>query len=104
MDESFIAKRITQLRMDRNVSEYQMSLELGHSKSYIQSITSRKAMPSAQELFNIADYFDMTLSEFFDEENVESPTVQKAIDDAELVLSLIQRLTLPLKGSSEDYF
>ena len=47
MDESFIAKRITQLRMDRNVSEYQMSLELGHSKSYIQRITSRKAMHSA---------------------------------------------------------
>ena len=112
MDESFIAKRITQLRMDRNVSEYQMSLELGHSKSYIQSITSRKAMPSAQELFNIADYFDMTLSEFFDEENEISPTAQRAINairqlnerDAELVLSLIQRLTLPLKGNSEDYF
>lgn len=56
MDESYIAKRITQLRMARNISEYQMSLELGHSKSYIQSITSGKSMPSTQELFNIADY------------------------------------------------
>lgn len=66
--------------MARNISEYQMSLELGHSKSYIQSITSGKSKPSTQELFNIADYFNMSLSEFFDEENVESPTVQKAID------------------------
>lgn len=64
VDESYIAKRITQLRMARNISEYQMSLELGHSKSYIQSITSGKSMPSTQELFNIADYFDMNLSEF----------------------------------------
>ena len=80
MEESYIAKRITQLRMARNISEYQMSLELGHSKSYIQSITSGKSKPSTQELFNIADYFNMSLSEFFDEENVESPTVQKAID------------------------
>ena len=66
MDESYIARRITQLRMARNISEYQMSLELGHSKSYVQSITSRKSMPSAQELFNIADYCDMSLSELFD--------------------------------------
>lgn len=80
MEESYIAKRITQLRMARNISEYQMSLELGHSKSYIQSITSGKSKPSTQELFNIADYFNMSLSEFFDEENVESPTVPKAID------------------------
>ena len=106
MDESYIAKRITQLRMARNISEYQMSLELGHSKSYIQSITSGKSMPSTQELFNIADYFDMSLSEFFDEERSLSPTVQKAIDairelseqDAALVLAMIQRLSLPPAG------
>lgn len=109
MDESYIAMRITQLRMARNISEYQMSLELGHSKSYVQSITSRKSMPSAQELFNIADYFDMTLAEFFDEENETSPTAQKAIRairklderDAELALGLIQRLALPLREDTE---
>lgn len=103
MDESFISRRITQLRMARNISEYQMSLELGHSKSYIQSITSRKALPSTQELFNIADYFDMSLSEFFDEELVISPAAQKAIrairslseEDAKLVLSLVERLAQP---------
>ena len=107
MEESYIAKRITQLRMARNISEYQMSLELGHSKSYIQSITSGKSKPSTQELFNIADYFNMSLSEFFDEENVESPTVQKAIDairklseqDAALALAMIQRLSLPLPSA-----
>ena len=109
MEESYIAKRITQLRMARNISEYQMSLE--HSKSYIQSITSGKSKPSTQELFNIADYFNMSLSEFFDEENVESPTVQKAIDairklseqDAALALAMIQRLSLPLReGGAEQ--
>ena len=111
VDESYIAKRITQLRMARNISEYQMSLELGHSKSYIQSITSGKSMPSTQELFNIADYFDMSLSEFFDEERSLSPTVQKAIDairelseqDAALALAMIQRLSLPLReGGAEQ--
>ena len=104
MEEIYIAKRITQLRMARNISEYQMSLELGHSKSYIQSITSGKSKPSTH-------YFNMSLSEFFDEENVESPTVQKAIDairklseqDAALALAMIQRLSLPLReGGAEQ--
>ena len=110
VDESYIAKRITQLRMARNISEYQMSLELGHSKSYIQSITSGKSMPSTQELFNIADSFDMNLSEFFDEGNTLSPAVQKAIDairklseqDATLILAVVQRLSLPLQDSDEE--
>lgn len=46
MDESFIRNRITQLRMQNGVSEYKMSLDMGHSKSYIQSISSGKALPS----------------------------------------------------------
>lgn len=111
MDESYIAKRITQLRMARNISEYQMSLELGHSKSYIQSITSGKSMPSTQELFNIADYFDMSLSEFFDDGNETSPTIQKAIDairklnerDAALLLDIILRFSLPLREEAADH-
>ena len=110
MDESYIARRITQLRMARNISEYQMSLELGHSKSYVQSITSRKSMPSAQELFNIADYFDMSLSEFFDGENETSPTAQKVINairklneaDVALILDLIQRLALPFREDAGE--
>ena len=35
MEESYIAKRITQLRMARNISEYQMSLELGQCQGRI---------------------------------------------------------------------
>ena len=46
MNEDFIRKRITQLRIQKNVSEYKMSFDLGHSKSYIQSISSGKALPS----------------------------------------------------------
>ena len=52
----------------------------------------------------------MNLSEFFDEENTLSPTVQKAIDairelneqDAALVLAMIQRLSLPLRESGAE--
>ena len=102
MDESYIADRITELRLARNVSEYQMSLELGQSKSYIQGISSKKNLPSVRQLFNIADYFNMTLSEFFEPDNHDSPAVRTAIqelrkmndDDVKLLLAVIQRLAL----------
>ena len=40
MEKKFIGDRITELRIKKNVSEYQMSLDLGKNKSYIQSISS----------------------------------------------------------------
>ena len=103
MDETFISERITELRLARNVSEYQMSLELGQSKGYIQGITSGKCLPSAKQLFNIADYFHLTVAEFFDDGKHDSPVVLEAIqalrqlsdDDAALMLELLQRIAQP---------
>lgn len=100
MNETFISERITELRLARNVSEYQMSLELGQSKGYIQGITSGKCLPSAKQLFNIADYFHLTVAEFFDDGKHDSPVVLEAIqtlrqlsdDDAALILELLQRI------------
>lgn len=63
--EEFVRKRITQLRMERNLSEHRMSLDLDKSGSYIRGITSGAALPSLKELFNIMDYFGMTPADFF---------------------------------------
>ena len=79
MTENFIRERITQLRLARNVSEYQMSAELGKSSGYVQAITSGRTMPSMEQLFNIIDYFDMTPSEFFNPDHQDSPTLSLAI-------------------------
>jgi len=100
MDESFIAERITELRLARNLSEYQLSLELGQSKGYVQGITSGKCLPSVRQLFNIADYFHLSVSEFFDDGTHDSPVVLEATqtlrrlsdDDAMLILELIRRV------------
>ena len=53
--------------MDKGVSEYQMSLDLGMSKGYIQSISSGKALPSLKQLYNIFDYFGISPMDFFDD-------------------------------------
>ena len=57
--------RITELRIQRDVSEHKMSLDLDKSGSYIRGITSGAAMPSVKELFNIISYFNMTPVDFF---------------------------------------
>ena len=68
-DEKFIRERITKLRLNKNVSEYRMSLDLGHSDSDIRNITSGNALPSMSEFLYICEYFNITPKEFFDEEN-----------------------------------
>lgn len=51
-----------------------MSLDLGHSKSYIQSISSGKSLPSLSEFLYICDYLGVTPKEFFDD-TVTEPTL-----------------------------
>lgn len=99
--EDFIRNRITQLRMQKDVSGYKMSLDLGHSRSYIQSISSGRAMPSMGEFLYICEYLGVTPKEFFDEQ-MENPVLQNTLvheiielseGDIALVRMLIKRLT-----------
>ena len=100
MDHDFIPKRITDLRIKKGVSEYKMSLDLGHSRSYIQNIASGRSKPSIDELLYICEYLDVTPRDFFDESIAEPVLIQKALDgmrslsDKDLLslLSLIERL------------
>ena len=77
MDDKFIRDRLTALRLKKNVSEYKMSLDLGHSKSYMQSISSGRSLPSLGEFLYICDYFGITPKEFFNDENDNPILVQK---------------------------
>lgn len=38
MYEKFIQERINELRMKKNISEYQLSLELGRSQGYVTDV------------------------------------------------------------------
>lgn len=77
MDIPFIRDRISDLRTKKNVSEYKMSMDLGHSKSYMQSISSRRAMPSLGEFLYICEYLGVTPKEFFDEDIREPQLVHQ---------------------------
>ena len=102
MDEKFIRDRITYLRMQKNVSEYKMSLDLGHGKSYIQSIASGRALPSMSEFLYICDYLDVSPKDFFDPELKDPVLLEQAISsmkelsnpDLRLLISIIDRLNV----------
>lgn len=101
MNDMFIRERISDLRTKKGVSEYKMSLDLGHSKSYIQSISSGKALPSLTEFLYICDYLGVTPKEFFDDENVEPILYQELCTiakdlcaaDLEILTDLAKRLS-----------
>ena len=78
MDEKFIQERINELRMKKNISEYQLSLELGHSQGYIQAITFGRNLPSMSAFPDICAYFDITPSEFFNP-SVNNPSLLRGI-------------------------
>lgn len=80
MDEKFIRDRLSRLREEKQVSERKMSLDLGHSTSYIRSITSGRSLPSMGEFLYICEYLNITPMEFFNEGKATTLLQQKAID------------------------
>ena len=68
MTEKDIRDKITQLRVEHNhLSEYQLSLDLGQSKGYIQGIAAGRSLPSMKMFLNICEYFLIEPAEFFEE-------------------------------------
>ncbi len=98
--EEYVRNRITQLRLDKGVSEYQMSYDLGRSRGYINNISTGKALPSLSEFFSICEYFDITPQDFFDTQQINPALMTRAIEklktlnenDMLLILTLINRL------------
>ncbi len=79
LDDSFLRKRISVLCRQKGVSEYQMSIDLGHSKNYIQGITSGRTLPSMSEFFYICEYLGTSPKDFFDDEIKNPALVQTAL-------------------------
>lgn len=98
--EQFVKDRITQLRLCKGVSEYQMSYDLGHSRGYVYNISSGKALPPLKEFFAICDYFGLTPHQFFDDGSSNPELIQKAVtgmnqlseSDQLMILGIINRL------------
>lgn len=100
MDAKEIQQRITDLRLQKGVSELKMSRDLGHSDGYIHHIAAGRSLPSMQEFLYICDYFGIAPADFFDF-SVSNPILRERInneldgmreDDLQLLLYLIRRI------------
>ncbi len=100
VDTQFIRNRITELRIKKGISEYQLSYDLGHSRSYINNISSGKSLPPMTEFLQICEYFGITPSQFFEESEENPILLQTAIkelkklddDDLILIIGYMRRL------------
>ena len=97
MDLKFVRERITELRLKRNISEYQLSYDVGHSKNYVHNIVSGYSQPSVKDFLYLIEARD-----FFDESaEFGNPYLSKRIMDGikgmsdenlEAILLIIERL------------
>lgn len=100
MEPSYISKRITDLRIKKGVAEHKMSIELGHIRSYLSSISNGCALPSMTEFLAICEYLDVTPKDFFDEDNPNPVLISELVnkakklsdDDLSLLLNIASRM------------
>lgn len=102
MDIEYVRQRITELRIKRNISEYRLSYDLGHSKNYVHNIVTGYSQPSVKELLYLIEALGVTPRDFFDEAvEFSNPFLAKKImegikampdENLEAVLLMIERL------------
>ena len=100
MTAEFVRERISQLRVQKGVSEYKMSYDLGHSRGYINNISSGKSLPSMTEFFAICEYFGISPQDFFDHATPPPKNLKRATEllqelspeHIDLLISLMEAL------------
>lgn len=89
MQEDYILEKIRYLRDARKWSEYRLSEESGIPQSTISSWFRHKAVPSVASLEAICKAFNITLSQFFYNDEQTSPLTE----DQKKLITLTQKLT-----------
>ncbi len=96
IDENYVGDRIAMLRMAKNVSAREMSLALGQSQNYINTIENHKSDPSMQLFLYICEYLDISPKDFFDEDNKSPKTLDKTVEAVKRLNRDQQKLIIDL--------
>ena len=87
-----VLKRIDEIMKKQNLNDYQLSKLSGLSTSTISNMCKRNTIPSIATLEYICDSLDMTLSQFFVEENTNLyPVTDKQKDFLDYFVLLTDR-------------
>lgn len=80
IDENYISKRISELRINRNISARDMSISIGQSPGYINNIENKKSMPSMQMFLYICEFLKIHPKDFFEEEITNPKLMNETVD------------------------
>lgn len=78
------AKKLKDIRMKNDVSSSQLAIELGVNRSTISSIETGRNLPSTPLLEKICDYFEISLAEFFSED--DNPKSRSELSEEEIYI------------------
>ena len=94
-------ERLSELRLQRDVSAREMSQSIGQSDNYICNIENRHNLPSMSVFFYICDYLKVTPQEFFDLESHDPTRLTEITEKLKRLtpdqLTLISRLIDQMK-------
>lgn len=76
-----VLEKITKFRLERNWTEYQLAEKSGLPQSTISSWYRKNQIPTIPSLEKICDAFNITLAQFFSDENLEIIQVTKIQSD-----------------------
>lgn len=76
-----VLEKITKYRLERNWTEYQLAEKSGLPQSTISSWYRKNQIPTIPSLEKICDAYNITLAQFFSDENLEIIQVTKKQSD-----------------------
>ncbi len=80
MAAKIFSKRLKQLRLEKGVTQKQMSQDLRMADSYIYNIEAEYAYPSMTQFFAICEYLDILPSDFLQFEPETSAKEDELLD------------------------
>lgn len=86
MELKEFSQRLSELRINKDVSARDMSLSIGQSPSYINNIETGVSFPSMTAFFYICEYFGIRPQDFFDTES-KNPVKENELLEAAKGLS-----------------
>ena len=78
-----VARKIQELRIERDVSSIEMSKDLGFYDSYINQIEIGKIIPTVYDLSQICHYLGTDIYAFFNQENNRTELLMQIYDELE---------------------
>lgn len=98
--QKLFSLRLSELRIQKNISAREMSHILGHSDNYINMIENGRSLPTMAQFLAICEFLEVTPMVFFDFDN-HNPKKSAAVNDKlkglsdeqlSIVLSMIDQM------------